>query len=181
MLAIATITTNIIIVRNFPRGTPFDEYNDLMRIVIFDLTRYRTAYSFTLNKYNILTMESGLVSSRTTLGTYLDRLQFVMNGTFMENQREITKIVLNYQEMEDLVYLLNRLEFCRMPRRGEFPSVMSGHGNLWAAIFYFNRIHYGAMLEMGLSYTDSPDLGPLRDVVDKMIELSGANINLRPR
>jgi len=180
MLAIATIATNIIIVRNIPRGTPFDEYNDITRVVVFDISRNRTAYSFTLSKQNMLTIESGLLRGGT-FGTYLERLIAVLRGTFLENDRDIFEVQLDYNEVSNLMYLLDNLKFYRMPRGEELPGVSSGSHSCWGVIFYFDRRHYGTLLEIRQYYTDSPDLGPLRDVVDKLIELSGANINLHPR
>lgn len=168
-----------LVLYNLPRGVIFEEYNDVMRVIVFDMTVNRYAYSFTLNRNNILTVESG-IRSRRGIGTYLERLNALMNGTFLENNRKTFEIMLDYEEVKDLMILLERLEFCRMPRFDEFPDISFGPGprQLWGVIFYFDRIHYGTVLRDTFLYHDSPNLDHLKDVINKIVELSGVNINL---
>jgi len=178
VIAIAALT-----IPNIPIGNRFNENNHVMRMVIFDVTTSRTSHSFTIDYNNRLTIESGkrrvnIMRFIRTLGTEPEgRLNLVRRGIFIENNPNIAEITLEHEEVENVILLLNNLNFDRPPQIGHSQDIMAGTGGTrWGVILYFDGVGYETILR-----DIPPHLEPLRDVIYKVVELSGVTINLPAR
>jgi len=182
-ISIILIGSIILAIPHIPRGNSFNASKDIIRIILFDATTSRTTYSFTLNRDNVLSIDSGLrriitIRRFRTLGIDSDgRLNLVRRGIFIENTRNTVEIILSDDEMYRFLNLLNYLDFDKPPQIGLHEDFRLGDGGQrWGALIYFNGRYYETILNDRL-----PTIEPLRDVVDKVVLLSEVTINLPSR
>ena len=168
---------------SLPQGIPFNENNDIARLVVFDTSGHRRAHSFTLNINNVLKVESGL--RRVNIMRYIRtlgadpsvRLRLVRQGIFLENSRNITEITVSQEEVREIILLLNNLYHIYPLQISPSQDARAGDGGWrWGTLLYFDGRYYEAIISDNLPYMES-----LRDIVDKIIGLSDIRINLPAR